>query len=242
MTRKAESIVAELRRRIVAGELRPGRALPTAREVMAEFGVSIGPAYRALTMMRQDGLAEPVPEGRGSVVAAGAAEAVQAPPPLPEEGAETRAALVRAAIEIADAEGLGALSMRRLAQRFEVANVWLLTFVRDKAQLQVLMSDAVFAGRPPPETHNSPRETLEALARLQWEMYRAHPWLAVTVSFKHPRLAPHIEAHTAAADPRLTRTVQNFVRGSAMTASTTAFETGLRCLLDGIAAQEAPAG
>ncbi|WP_426512252.1 GntR family transcriptional regulator [Dactylosporangium sp. McL0621] len=245
MVRKAEAIVAELRRRIDAGELRPGEPLPTAKEIMAEWGVSMGPAYRALTMLRQDGLAEPGAQGRGSVVAERPAAAGAGMPALPAEGAETRAGLVRAAIEIVDAEGLGVLSMRRLAQRFDVANVWLLTYLRDKAQLQVLMSDAVFAEHPPPEPAGDRRARLEALCRLHWRMYRRRPWLAVTVSFKQPRISPHIVAHTAWAEAALAgtgspamaaATAANYVRGSALSrgGDDGAFEAGLGRLLDGL--------
>nr|BFE60899.1 hypothetical protein GCM10020063_054250 [Dactylosporangium thailandense] len=237
MARKAEAIVAELRRRIVAGELAPGAPLPAAKAIMAEWGVSMGPAYRALTILRQDGLAEAAPSGRGAVVAARAADAVAEPPQLPRlpaEEAGTRAELVRAAIEIADAEGLGALSMRRLAQRFDQANVWLLTYLRDKAQLQVLMSDAIFAGYPPPASGGSDRERLEALCRLQWEMYRRHPWLAVTVSFKQPQISPHVAAHTAVAAPQVALTAAAFVRGCALGRDGEAFEAGLRRLVESL--------
>jgi len=237
VVRKAEAIVAELRRRIVAGELAAGAPLPAAKDIMAEWGVSMGPAYRALTMLRQDGLAEPGAGGRGAVVAARAAEAV---PGLAEEGASTRAELVRAAIAIADTEGLAALSMRRLAQRFDVANVWLLSYVRDRAQLQVLMSDAIFADHPPPEPGGGDRRSrLEAVCRLQWRMYGRHPWLAVTVSFKQLGISPHVAAHLAAAgvEPMAAATAANFVRGCALSrdGGDDAFEAGLGRLLDAAA-------
>ncbi|MFI5914024.1 winged helix-turn-helix domain-containing protein [Dactylosporangium sp. NPDC051541] len=245
MARKAERIVAELRRRIVDGELAPGQALPAAKDLMSEWGVSMGPAYRALTMMRHDGLAERAPKGRGLVVAEGAGTAETAF--VMAEGAETRAEVVRTAIAIADAEGLAVLSMRRVAMEFDQANVWLLSYVRDRGQLVTLMSDTVFAAHPPPvDARGGPRARLESLCRLQWSMYRRHPWLAVTVSFKQPQLAPHVAAHTdwaaeALAGPAEARaiaaTAANFVRGSALNlgGDDRAFETGLGRLLAGFA-------
>ncbi|GAA3285816.1 winged helix-turn-helix transcriptional regulator [Dactylosporangium vinaceum] len=259
MARKAERIAAELRRRIVEGELRPGQALPAAKELMAEWGGSMGPAYRALTMLRHDGLAERAPAGRGLVVAEQAATAAESPGPPPPEEAAIRAGLVRAAIAVADREGLAALSMRRVAMECGQPSVWLLTYVRDRDRLVALMSDSVFAAHPPPaHPAGDRRARLESVCRLQWAMYRRHPWLAVAVSFHRPHGTPHVAAHTdwavaavtgagsgdtgaaAATGPMIAATAANFVRGSALNLAPTpagddAFEAGLQRLLDGFA-------
>ena len=52
-------------------------------------------------------------------------------------------AITRAAVEVADAEGLAALSMRRVAERLGVAAMSLYTYVPGKAELLDLMVDAV---------------------------------------------------------------------------------------------------
>jgi hypothetical protein len=51
--------------------------------------------------------------------------------------------IVRAAIEVADAEGLAALSMRRLADRLGVSTMSLYTYVPSKAELIDVMLDVV---------------------------------------------------------------------------------------------------
>jgi AcrR family transcriptional regulator len=53
--------------------------------------------------------------------------------------------IVRAAIEIADSDGLAALSMRRVAERLAVGAMSLYTYVPGKAELIDLMFDAVCA-------------------------------------------------------------------------------------------------
>jgi hypothetical protein len=59
------------------------------------------------------------------------------------------------------------------------------------------MMDRGFAANPPPDPAPAGwRARAEALCRLQWTMYRRHPWLAHAVSFTRPLLAPHAMAHT----------------------------------------------
>jgi AcrR family transcriptional regulator len=53
--------------------------------------------------------------------------------------------IVRAAIEVADAEGLAALSMRRVADQLGVGTMSLYTYVPGKAELIDVMLDAVHA-------------------------------------------------------------------------------------------------
>jgi DNA-binding GntR family transcriptional regulator len=61
-------IVAEIRRRIDAGELRPGDRVPSARQITADWGVAIATATKVLSTLQQDGLVRAVP-GVGTVVA-----------------------------------------------------------------------------------------------------------------------------------------------------------------------------
>ena len=102
--------------------------------------------------------------------------------------------------------------------------------VADKEELIMLMMDRVFAGNPAPDPPpDGWRARLEALSRLQWRMYRGHPWLTQAVSFTRPLLAPNAMAHTEWAmraldehglDQRTTFiaavTVANYVRGTAI--------------------------
>ena len=137
---------------------------------------------------------------------------------------------MRAAVQIADAEGLTALSMRRLAGELGVPTMSLYRHVADKEELMPLMMDLVFAGNAPPDPPpDGWRAQLEALCRLQWQMYRRHPWIAEAVSFTRPLLAPNAMAHTEWAMRALDEcgldenttfiaavTMANYVRGTAV--------------------------
>jgi AcrR family transcriptional regulator len=105
--------------------------------------------------------------------------------------------VVRTAVEIADVEGLGGLSMRRLAGELGSATMSLYRHVADKEELILLMTDRVFAANPPPDPPPPGwRAQVEAIARLQWAMYRRHPWLAQALSFTRPLPAPNAMMHT----------------------------------------------
>src|SRR5688500_7903620 len=56
--------------------------------------------------------------------------------------------IVSAAIELADTDGIGALSMRRVAERLSVGAMSLYTHVPGKAELIDLMLDTVFGEVP----------------------------------------------------------------------------------------------
>ncbi|MCP9958498.1 TetR/AcrR family transcriptional regulator [Streptomyces sudanensis] len=87
--------------------------------------------------------------------------------------------IVTAAVELADAEGLGAVSMRRLSTELGVGTMSLYRYVPGKAELLDLMLDRV-QGLPPgttPETPEDWRDGVEALARGHLALYRRHPWL-----------------------------------------------------------------
>ncbi|KAF0651002.1 MULTISPECIES: TetR/AcrR family transcriptional regulator [Streptomyces] len=87
-------------------------------------------------------------------------------------------AVVTAAIELADAEGFDAVSMRRLSTRLNIGTMSLYRYVPGKAELLDLMLDRV-QGLPPgtPETPDDWRDGVEALARGHLALYRRHPWL-----------------------------------------------------------------
>src|SRR3954447_931481 len=60
-------IAAEIRRRIQAGELRPGDRVPSTRGLVQEFGVAMATATKALATLQQDGVVHSLP-GVGTVV------------------------------------------------------------------------------------------------------------------------------------------------------------------------------
>jgi DNA-binding transcriptional regulator YhcF (GntR family) len=201
------AIVDEIRRRIAAGELRPGDRVPSTRQITREWGVAMATATKVLTTLRQQGLVDSV-RGVGTVVAA------SAPPRRParrEPATElSRERIVRVAIGIADAEGLEAVSMRRIAAELGAATMSLYRHVADKDELVVLMADEVLTEEalpadPPPGW----RARLELASRLQWRAYRRHPWAAGVVSLIRPQPLRKAVAHTewslrapAGLDPR----------------------------------------
>jgi DNA-binding GntR family transcriptional regulator len=50
--------MADLRRRIAAGEWKPGERLPTREQLAAEYGVSLQPVVAALTRLEFEGVVE----------------------------------------------------------------------------------------------------------------------------------------------------------------------------------------
>ena len=85
--------------------------------------------------------------------------------------------IVAAAIELADAEGLGALSMRRVAERLGVGTMSLYTYVPGKAELLDVMLDTVLAEVARPDGAGSWRAGLELRAREDWALFHRHPWM-----------------------------------------------------------------
>jgi AcrR family transcriptional regulator len=212
-------IAAELRGQIERGELQPGQRVPSTREITGRWGVAMATATKVLTALRQDGLVHPVP-GVGTVVSDTAAAASRhpvparspAPAPVPGAGSAAGAAsaagpggaartpartpmapdlIVAAAISVADAEGLAALSMRRVAAEIGAAPMSLYRHVADKDDLVVQMMNTVFGQTrlpdPPPDGW---RPRLELAARTLWAMFRAHPWLASALSLTRPQVLP----------------------------------------------------
>lgn len=101
-------------------------------------------------------------------------------------------AIVRAAIEVADAEGLPALSMRRVAEQVGVTAMSLYTYVPGKAELLDVMIDRVSAETArPAEVPGGWRGRLEQLARENWALYHRHPWV-LQVATSRPPLGPGV--------------------------------------------------
>jgi AcrR family transcriptional regulator len=98
--------------------------------------------------------------------------------------------IVGAAIEIADAEGLGALSMRRIASALQVGAMSLYRYVPGKDELIDLMVDHVNGEGPDLDETGTWREQLEAACRGEWAHYHRHPWL-LRVPQGRPLLGPN---------------------------------------------------
>jgi len=110
------------------------------------------------------------------------------------------AEIARAAIEIADTEGLAALSMRRVADRLGITAMSLYTYVPGKAELLDVMLDTVCSELPdgdPGEREHADsdgwRVAPERIARDNRALYLRHPWLLHVVTSRPP-LGPHLIA------------------------------------------------
>ncbi|TMR96515.1 TetR/AcrR family transcriptional regulator [Nonomuraea basaltis] len=102
--------------------------------------------------------------------------------------------IVRAAIEVADADGLEALSMRRVAERLGVGTMSLYTYVPGKPELFDVMLDTVYGETARPEdVPGGWRARLEQIARENWALYLRHPWL-LQVAASRPVLGPNVTA------------------------------------------------
>ena len=87
--------------------------------------------------------------------------------------------IVTAAIGIADQEGLGAVSLARVAATLGTVTTSLYRHVRSKNDLVVVMRDAAAAPSsdlPAPDPTRW-RESLAAIAWQLYEVYRRHPWV-----------------------------------------------------------------
>jgi DNA-binding transcriptional regulator YhcF (GntR family)/AcrR family transcriptional regulator len=201
-------IAGELESRIRSGDLQPGDRLPSIRQIADRWGVAIATATRVLATLRDDGLVE-AKVGSGTVVAAASGRSrpsgrVKVPAsrsnPRPVVGAKralSRDHLLRTAIAIADVEGAGAVSMRRVAAELGVGAMSLYRHIADKDDLVTQMADLVFAEAELPDPGRVGwRADLELVARRQWSLCRRHLWLPKAISFTRPSLAPNMMVHT----------------------------------------------
>jgi AcrR family transcriptional regulator len=86
--------------------------------------------------------------------------------------------IVTVAIEAADEEGIGALSMARVAKRLGSATMSLYRYVTSKDELQLLMLDMA-SGKPPAlaDLAGDWRAGLERWSREFLAVFRRHPWM-----------------------------------------------------------------
>ena len=100
--------------------------------------------------------------------------------------------IVRAAIAMADAEGLAALSMRRIAAALGAGAMSLYRYVPNKGVLIDLMVDAVYAEdlAAAEAVEGDWRARLEVFGRQEWALYLRHPWM-LQVAQGRPMLGPN---------------------------------------------------
>ncbi|MBA9004599.1 MULTISPECIES: TetR/AcrR family transcriptional regulator [Thermomonospora] len=139
--------------------------------------------------------------------------------------------VAEAAIELADAEGLAALSMRRVAEHLGVSPMSIYTYVPGKAELLDLMLDTVQAEIPLLDRLPGDwRARIEHWARESLASYHRHPWV-LQVATSRPPMGPNemtwsesalrALAETGLPDRELVAVVAavgDYVRGAARTA------------------------
>ena len=100
----------------------------------------------------------------------------------PERRAQlTREQVVTAAVELADRDGIGSISMRRLAQELGVEAMSLYTHVRSKDDLLDGMVDAVISMIPADAGAADWKASLRRMALGARGVMLRHPWAPATV-------------------------------------------------------------
>ncbi|MEV5836303.1 TetR/AcrR family transcriptional regulator C-terminal domain-containing protein [Nocardia sp. NPDC052112] len=103
-------------------------------------------------------------------------------------------AVVAAAIEIADADGIGALTMRAVATKLGLTPMATYTYVPGKAELVDLMLDAVYRATPRADLRGLPwRDRVATIAAENRAMLVRHPWVAYLPTTRPP-LGPGVAA------------------------------------------------
>ncbi|WP_055476648.1 TetR/AcrR family transcriptional regulator [Gordonia sp. HS-NH1] len=101
-------------------------------------------------------------------------------PPAGRSGI-TVSRIVHAGIELADADGLDATSMRKVAERLGVSTMALYNHVPGKDDLTALMVDAVYGGlydnADSATDAGDWRAGIQYVAQRNWELILRHPWL-----------------------------------------------------------------
>lgn len=84
--------------------------------------------------------------------------------------------LARAGIELADREGLAAVTMQRVAEALGVTKMATYRYVPGKDELVALMVDTAIGAPPSLDDSKGWRPTLRAWSLAMFERMRAHPW------------------------------------------------------------------
>ncbi|SNY62168.1 TetR/AcrR family transcriptional regulator [Paractinoplanes atraurantiacus] len=140
----------------------------------------------------------------------------------------TRERIVEAAIALLDADGIEGLTMRRLAQRFNVSATALYWHVRTKEDVLDLAVDEIFRDVGLPEVTADWRADVRALIWGWRDAMLHHPWSVTLIG--RPALGPNVLARTEFLQTTLmrggltghalavtTRLLANYVIGAAAT-------------------------
>jgi AcrR family transcriptional regulator len=100
------------------------------------------------------------------------------PAPGSRQARFTREQIAEAALAVADAEGIDAVSMRRVAAELGSGTMTLYHYVRTKDELVALMDNAIMGELliPDGEMPDDWREALTLIARRSRDAFERHPW------------------------------------------------------------------
>jgi AcrR family transcriptional regulator len=155
------------------------------------------------------------------------------PAPGERKPAHSRESIARMALQIADAEGVEAVTMRRVAAELGAGTMTLYHYVRNKRELAALMDDAIIGELLVPEDELAEgwREGLAQIARRTYASLRRHPWMFELIGGEDdpgiggPNALRHVEQSLAVAARagvsfeqqfEITAMVDDYVFGHAM--------------------------
>ncbi|MEU4690852.1 TetR/AcrR family transcriptional regulator [Actinoplanes sp. NPDC023714] len=98
----------------------------------------------------------------------------------------TVAQIVEAAVAMADAEGLPAVTMQRLAERFGYTAMSLYRYVPKRTDLVTLMIDTALGTAPPLDASAGWKPALRTWATRLHAVFGEHPWLATATMQARP--------------------------------------------------------
>ncbi|WP_409060529.1 TetR/AcrR family transcriptional regulator [Streptomyces sp. SYP-A7185] len=168
-------------------------------------------------------------------------ERLERPVAAPRALALSPARIASVAVAIADAEGIDAVTMRRLATELEVAPMAAYRYVSGKDDVLELMVDTVYGDLKVPADPSDWRETMRVLAINTRELVLTHPWLSQLSSPKamfaptpnrlavteHALVALDAAGLSPALSMAVFETVNAYVYGSSYT------EVSMRLLMKG---------
>lgn len=150
--------------------------------------------------------------------------------------------IVEAAVELADADGIGAVSMAAVAAKLGFTPMSLYRYVTAKDDLLLLMQEEA-TGLPPEERreHDGWRAKLRALFDAQTHLYLAHPWL-LSIPITGSPITPSSSAWLDAGLESLEGTPLNDVERLAVALTVTGCARWYGMVIAGYAEQERSSG
>jgi AcrR family transcriptional regulator len=127
------------------------------------------------------------------------------PEPTGRRAPRSRDDIAQAAVSVADAEGLEAVSMRRVASELGLGTMSLYHYVRSKDELLDLMGDRIMGGQlvDDADLRRGWREGLTAIAKATRANFDRHPWMGGALSprpstIPGPNALRHVDQSLAA--------------------------------------------